>query len=426
MTGSSYHRFGGLAVANRTFHVPLDAGVPDGERLRVFGREIVACGRERDTLPWLVFLQGGPGFPSPRPTSRSGWLDRALEEYRVLLLDQRGTGRSTPATYQTLSSSPDPERQARWLNHFRADAIVQDCEAIRSELLGEEAWSVLGQSFGGFCAVHYLSVAPHGLREVFITGGLPPLDAHVDDVYRRTYVHLRGKNERYFERYPEDRERLGELLEHLDRHDVRLPDGDRLTPRRFQQIGIHLGMSDGFEPIHYLLEDWCHGGECSYAFLRGFQNLLAYDVQPIYTVLHEACYAQGFATRWSAERILDEYPAFRWRAGAEPLLTGEMLYPWMLDEIRTLRPLKDAAEQLAQKSDWPRLYDREVLAQNNVPVAAAIYADDLYVDRDYSEETARAVHGLRSWLTNEYEHNGLRAEGKKVLTRLIDLARERV
>ena len=63
-----------------------------------------------------------------------------------------------------------------------------------------------------------------------------------------------------------------------------------------------------------------------------------------------------------------------------------------------------------------------MLARNEVPAAAAIYADDLYVESLFSLDTAAAVPGLKPWLTNEYEHNGLRAEGDRVLGRLIDLA----
>ena len=41
----------------------------------------------------LIFLQGGPGFAAGRPVSaESGWIKRALQDYRVFLLDQRGTG----------------------------------------------------------------------------------------------------------------------------------------------------------------------------------------------------------------------------------------------------------------------------------------------------------------------------------------------
>jgi hypothetical protein len=70
-----------------------------------------------------------------------------------------------------------------------------------------------------------------------------------------------------------------------------------------------------------------------------------------------------------------------------------------------------------------RLYDEERLAENRVPVAAAVYADDMCVDRELSEETAARIRGLRVWLTNEYEHDGLRVDGRRVLDRLIRLAR---
>jgi hypothetical protein len=46
----------------------------------------------------------------------------------VLLLDQRGTGRSTPVNRQTLWRLGDPRAQAEYLGHHRADAIVRDNE----------------------------------------------------------------------------------------------------------------------------------------------------------------------------------------------------------------------------------------------------------------------------------------------------------
>ena len=66
-------------------------------------------GKEDAELPWLVFFQGGPGFGASRPDTNSGWLKRALQEFRVLLLDGRGTGRSTPVTHQTLRASIRPQ-----------------------------------------------------------------------------------------------------------------------------------------------------------------------------------------------------------------------------------------------------------------------------------------------------------------------------
>jgi hypothetical protein len=137
-------------------------------------------------------------------------------------------------------------------------------------------------------------------------------------------------------------------------------------------------------------------------------------------VIHEACYADGGATRWSAERLLPpEY------AEDPTLFTGEHVYPWMFEDYGALAPLREAAELLAER-EWPRLYDPDRLAANEVPTAAAIYVDDMYVERTFSEETAARVRGLRPWITNELEHNGLRADGSRVLGRLIDLARGKV
>jgi len=99
------HRPPGLVLTDHRFTVPLDHGDPAGEAIEIFAREVVATSRERDELPWLLFLQGGPGFESPRPLGRdSTWLERALADWRVLLLDQRGTGHSTPQDRRTLAA----------------------------------------------------------------------------------------------------------------------------------------------------------------------------------------------------------------------------------------------------------------------------------------------------------------------------------
>src|SRR3954471_4464818 len=154
----------GLLLTEHDFAVPLDHDRPGGERIRVFAREI--ADPEGTDRPLLGYLQGGPGHEGSRPTrnpSGPGWLDRALEDFRVLMLDQRGTGRSTPVGTLT---GRTPQEQADHLTHFRADAIVRDAEHIRAAL-DVAPWSVLGQSFGGLCVTTYLSLAPEGLREAF-------------------------------------------------------------------------------------------------------------------------------------------------------------------------------------------------------------------------------------------------------------------
>jgi pimeloyl-ACP methyl ester carboxylesterase len=401
------HRAPGLILTEREHVVPLDHASPDGRTITVFTREVAGVGGE--DKPYLLFLQGGPGYEATRPTAPpDGWVKRALEDYRLLLLDQRGTGRSTP-----IGEIPGdtPEAQAEYMTRFRGDSIVQDAELIRQEL-GVDRWSVLGQSFGGFCAMTYLSFAPEGLKEVMITGGLSPIGRPVDDVYRATYARMIERNREYFARYPEDRARVRDIVAELDAEDVRLPNGDRLTSRRFLQLGNALGMSDGPERVHHILELPLR----SRAFLHDIEPGLGFARNPIYATIHEACYSDGGATRWSADRLLpDEFRTERW-------FTGEHIFRWMWEDFGELRSHRAAAEVLAEQ-EWPRLSDPEQLARNEVPASATIYVDDPYVDRVFAEETARQIRGMRPWITNEFLHNGLRAGGERLLGRLIHLAR---
>ncbi|WP_053848287.1 alpha/beta fold hydrolase [Streptomyces sp. NRRL B-24085] len=429
------YRQPGIVLTDRRFTVPLDHDDPAGETIELFAREAVASDRVGQNLPWLVYLQGGPGFGANRFVGKGAWFGRALKEYRVLLLDQRGTGHSTPANRQTLPLRGGPAAQADYLARFRADSIVRDCEAIRTEVTGGAPWTVLGQSFGGFCATTYLSFAPEGLAGALITGGLPSLDAHADDVYRAAYPRIERKVAAHYARYPQDVERARRIADHLLTHEVTLPNGYRLTVEAFQSLGILLGGGEGSHRLHFLLEHAFvptpHGPELSDAFQEEVQGLLSYASHPLYALVHEAAYGQDERpTAWAAERVRAEFPQFdaaKSLAGDEPLLfTGETIHPWLFDCDPALRPLRETAELLAARTDWRPLYDAARLAANEVPVAAAVYHDDMYVDTAHSLETARAIRGLRTWVTDEFEHDGVRAGGPRVLDRLLALARDEI
>lgn len=409
---------GGLVTVEHELEVPLHhpalGGPTDGETITVFAREVAdPDGRDR---PYLVFLQGGPGNEAPRPTrhpTSPGWLERALADFRVLMVDQRGTGRSTP-----VGDLPglDASAQASYLTHFRADAIVADCELLR-EALGVETWSVLGQSFGGFCATRYLAAAPGSLREVLITGGVPAVGRSIDEVYGVTYRSMRERNRAFHGAYPRDRDRLAALLVAAEAGEVRTPDGSVVGPATLRQLGNLLGMSDGAAKLHHLLEL----DHRSPAFRHDLAAALPFGGRnPLYAVVHESCWADGEATRWAAERVMPG--DFREDL---TLLTGEHVFPFDFDEDPGLRPLRDAAHLLAEHR-WPRLYDTEALESCEVPAAAAVYVDDPYVDLDLSLETVDRVPSMRAWVTNEYLHNGLRADGERILDRLLGMARGRV
>ena len=259
---------------------------------------------------------------------------------------------------------------------------------------------MLGQSFGGFCTVAYLSQAPDGLREAFVTGGLPGLDTTADDVYRRTYQMVAAKNREHYERYPQDVERARRVARALAEAPARLPGGMRLTVAGFQSLGLILGASTGSHTLHYLLEDPFAGGELSDAFRYRVESMLTLAGAP-----HVRAAARGGVQPGRRppggrrERIRAEFPEFdaaRALDSDAPLMfTGEMIYPWMFENDPVLVPLAEAAEALARREGWAPLYDEARLRANAVPAAAAIYFNDMYVPTEFSLRTASTIAGLR-------------------------------
>ncbi|CAK2485355.1 Proline iminopeptidase [Vibrio crassostreae] len=406
-----------------SFELPLDYQAKDGQQIQVFARELVDLAKDSQELPWLIYFQGGPGYPSPRVSGQSGWLKRALQNYRVLLLDQRGTGNSTVISHETLAHL-SPEQQAEYLSHFRADNIVRDAEAIR-EQFGVKQWSTIGQSFGGFCTLSYLSLFPQSLQRCYVTGGIPSIEREADDVYRATYKRVEDKNRAFFAQFPQAQAMCCEISDYLLNNDVRLPNGQVFTVEQFQLIGINLGGGEANLPMYFTLESAfveVNGNkQLSYSFLNQMQQEQGYLTNPIYAILHESIYCQGTASNWSAHRVREQYSHFNYQSGSEFWFTGEMVYPWMFDQLETLKPLREAANMLAEKSDWGTLYNAAQLSKNTVPMACAVYADDMYVELDYSRETLANIPNSKAWITNEYEHNGLRVDGERIVDKLMTM-----
>ncbi|KAK8938861.1 hypothetical protein KSP39_PZI011063 [Platanthera zijinensis] len=425
-----------LSLRDHRFSVPLDHSHPHSSaKIVIFAREVVAGGKEKQaSSSYLLFLQGGPGFESPRPTEASGWIKKACEDYH------RGTGLSTPLTVSNLSQFKSSAELVNHLKHFRADNIVKDAEFIRTRLVPNAApWTVLGQSYGGFCAVTYLSFAPDGLKSVLLTGGIPPIGngCSAETVYRACFEQVVHQNEKFYRRFPQDIPAVCELVNFLSESKgggVPLPAGGILTPKGLQVLGLTgLGSGGGFERLHYMFERiwdpvlFPQGDkQISYYFLKAFENWVEFDTNPIYALLHESIYCQGASSQWSAQKIRCEYesifdPITAAKENRPVFFTGEMIFPWMFDEFHALKPFKEAAHLLAEKEDWPSVYDVKALNRNQVPVAAAVYFEDMYVNFNLAMETASEIAGIRLWVTNEYMHSGLRDSGSQVFDQLMGI-----
>ncbi|PRB11508.1 aminopeptidase [Microbacterium sp. MYb72] len=402
-----------LTVEEHTLTVPLVWSDPSDPRtIDVFARVVSREGGE--ALPYLVFLQGGPGHEAPRPFHSStapAWLDEALAHHRVVMIDQRGTGLSTPvgdADLQRGSTSV-----AEHLTHLRADSIVRDCEAMR-EHLGAATWSVLGQSFGGFTTLAYLTTDAASLENVFITGGLSTVTRSADEVYALCYDKMRTASEKYYRRFPEHRDVMRRLVDLATAGGITLPDGEVVSASRLRSVGSALGTNDGWQTLWSLLER----DPSSNAFRYDLMHAMPFDGRnPLYFAFHESSYASGEATRWSAERV--EPADF---VEDVTLFTGEHIRREWTETVPAFQPWREVVLELAE-FEWPSIYDADTIAASGATGAAAVYVNDVYVPLEFSLETAALLPGVQLWVTSEHEHNGLRSG--PVLSHLVDLAQGR-
>ena len=417
------------------------AGAP--ESVKLFYRVVCSPENVGADLPLLVYLQGGPGGESPRPLSPTsdGWIAEAVKHFRIVLPDQRGTGRSGRVSGRGIAAlgqradaaGADAARaQADFLKRYLASSIVRDFEYLRLTQFGAKPWVTLGQSYGGFLTLTYLSLFPEGVAASFTCGGIPHVPASAAEVYAHTFPRMVAKTKQFYERYPQDVERLSALADALAEQQPALPDGSPMTVERLQLFGSDFGMKPSFERMHWALDhafengDGTLGGEpvISDGFLMSALSRTTTATNPLYWTLQEFIYADGdtMPIRWAAAAEKAKRPEFD--PATRPLmLTGEAMFPWMFEQMPELKPFRAAMDLLMEDTDWDQIYSPQRLAANEVPLQAAVYFDDMYVDSTMQLDTLSRVGASHSWVTNEFEHDG--NHGTEVFKRLYEEAKNR-
>ena len=337
-----------------------------------------------------------------------------------------------------------------YLSQFRADNIVHDAEQIKEALLMPQTTSTeprpwgaaLGQSYGGFCVMSYLSLIPHPPSVCLLTGGIAPMCTPVHEVYSSLAKRVKERNLLYYKRYPEDAKLVKRLVQRLLAMPATLPSGGKLTARRFLQLGMHLGGTpSSFASLHAtlataFLDD--ESQELSKAFLKHLDSVQPFDDHPIYFLLHESIYADANGpTNWAAHSVLQKSPEWDFsQTVANPdqptLFLGEMVFPWMAKgdyaECSGLG-FEALANGLAIKDDWTALFNpenmRRTLESGHTVAAAAVYTDDMYVDYDACRMVTQPggpLEECKLYITNEYQHSGLRDDGAAIFTKLYGMA----
>ena len=145
---------------------------------------------------------------APRPTLSGSWIKRACRSFRVLLLDQRGTGHSSPIPRRGPGEGMSPGTGAL-PRPFRADGMVRDA-GIRSRVLGQGSpWSLLGQA-SAVLRPHPSPCSRTACTRVYLTGGVAPLVAARTGSTAPPTGGWRTKNRAFFTRCAGHRQPAGQ------------------------------------------------------------------------------------------------------------------------------------------------------------------------------------------------------------------------
>jgi pimeloyl-ACP methyl ester carboxylesterase len=182
-----------------TVAVPLDPSADGGPTIDVFVARLAAFSAEPRFDP-LLLIAGGPGQSTvDMYLQMRGAFEAARRDRDIILVDQRGTGRSAegfscgvPSDLSLDTAGADELTRVvdacfGELKHdprfYTTSVAVRDLEAVRAAL-GIEAWNLYGVSYGTRVAQHYLREYPEHVRAVVLDGVVPPPLALGPDVAR--------------------------------------------------------------------------------------------------------------------------------------------------------------------------------------------------------------------------------------------------
>lgn len=176
--------------------VPENRDEPRGRQVRLAVARLASRAAQPGTP--ILYLHGGPGGSSL--SNLAGWSGSALRDERdLVLLDQRGSGRSTPSldcperadvTWQTFAMAGDLEAERRLYLEATAacrDRLVADGVDLTQYdtvsnagdvadvriALGIDEWNLYGISYGTTLALEVMRSYPEGIRSVVLDGTYP-------------------------------------------------------------------------------------------------------------------------------------------------------------------------------------------------------------------------------------------------------------
>ena len=258
-----------------TLAVPVDPGDPRGETIDLFVAVVDALAEQGAPDP-LVVIAGGPGQAATTFYAMAeAAFARVVRKRDIVLVDQRGTGRSAPLTCESgeddlFLEAGDIDRMLELsrecldgLDHdprfFTTSTAIRDLERVR-EALGYAELNLYGISYGTRVAQHYLRRYPDRTRRVILDGVLPPAVPLGTDVALASQAALDALFDRCEadaacrQTFPDLRRRFAEVLARL----------------REAPVEVSLDHPRTGEPIDAVVDHW---------MLIGVVRLLVYQPQ---------------------------------------------------------------------------------------------------------------------------------------------------
>jgi len=230
----------GIKARCGTLQRPENPADPVSAQLELFVAVVPALSLNPALDPFVP-IAGGPGQASSSfYAGFAGAFEHIRRDRDIVLLDQRGTGKSAPMTcdvdekiiegeFSREQTIAETQKCLASLPHdprfFTTSVAVADLEALR-KALGYSRFNLYGISYGSRVAQHFLRQYPNSTRSVILDGVAPPqlalgpgiaVDAQnsLDAVFDRC-----SKDEKCQQRFPNIRRQLTDLQAHLSAHSV--------------------------------------------------------------------------------------------------------------------------------------------------------------------------------------------------------------
>jgi len=260
-----------VAAACGQLSVPLDPNDADGPHIELFVARVAALSAEPNPDP-VTLLAGGPGQAATDlyPLVRSAF-ERVRRDRDIILVDQRGTGRSQPLTC-TMPEDQDLEiadaetvervtRQClaelpvdpRW---FTTSIAVTDLDRVR-RALNIEQWNVYGASYGTRVAQHFARQYPQHTRAVILDGVVPtsvslgPQIAHHAEAALQAIFARCGENAGCNDTYGDVNAKFTSLVRRLEESPVTLNLRSPLSGEVNEEIFTELALKAAVRLLTY-------------------------------------------------------------------------------------------------------------------------------------------------------------------------------